>query len=92
MEKENFEFNIDVEVTTWYRNRFSVKATSLEEATALVTEAFNRGSFDEVTMLDKFNDDTETVILHDTTDATGRAQLYTLDGIHGDTFLAEYDD
>lgn len=80
MKEGEFEFYVDEAVTTWYRRRFSVNATSLEEATALVTEAFKRGGFDEIPMLDEYNDDSESEILYEATEYTGKEQLYTQDG------------
>jgi len=88
MEKETFEFYVDEEITTWYRHSFSVNATSLEEATALVTEAFKRGGFDEIPMLDEYNDDSESEILYEATESTGKEQLYTWPD---DALLAELD-
>ena len=85
MEKENFEFCIDEPANVWHRHRFSVKATSLEEATALVTETFNRGGFDEILNLDECNGNWDSEFLYDTMESTGLQQLYTEDG----TFICE---
>jgi hypothetical protein len=79
MEKERFEFYIDEQVTTWYRNRFSIEATSVEEATALVTEAFKQGGSEGIPMLNEYCDDSESEILYDATETTGKEQLYSWD-------------
>ena len=106
MEKETFEFYVDEQVTTWYRHRFSIDATSLEEANTRVTEAFKRGGFDEIQTLDEYNDDSDSEILYEATETTGKEQLYTTPFAQpvntytknkseqlwrGDTFLAEID-
>lgn len=77
MEKENFEFYLDKEVATFYRHRFSVKATSLEEATTLVTETLERGGLDEMEMLGYCNPDDFRL---ETTEYDIKRVLYTEDG------------
>ena len=80
MEKENFEFYVDEPANVWHRYRFSVKATSLEEATALLTETFKRGGFDEIQNLDECNGYWDSEFLYDTMESTGKQVLYTEDG------------
>ena len=79
MEKERFEFNIDEQITTWYRTRFSIEASSMEEAVALAKQAFAEGGMEGIQMLDEYCDDAESIMMDDVVDFTGRAELYSYD-------------
>ena len=79
MEKERFEFNVDEQITTWYRTRFSIEANSMEEAIALAKKTVGEGGMEAIQMLDEYCDDAETHMLDDVVDFTGRAELYSYD-------------
>jgi hypothetical protein len=80
MEPQRFEFNVDEQITTWYRTRFSIEASSMEEAVALAKKAFAEGGMEGIQMLDEYCDgDAETRMLDDVVDYTGKAELYSYD-------------
>jgi hypothetical protein len=79
MEKERFEFNVDEQITTWYRTRFSIEANSMEEAIALAKKTVGEGGMEAIQMLDEYCDDAESIMMDDVVDFTGRAELYSYD-------------
>jgi hypothetical protein len=85
MEKKTFEFYVDVETPTWWRYRYAIEASSEEEATALVKEAFKSGGFDEIGCLDESVEDFDGEYLYGELHDTGVQQLYTEDG----TFISQ---
>jgi len=86
MEKETFEFYVDVETSTWWRYHYAIEASSEEEATALVKEAFKSGGFNEIGYLDESVEDFGGgEILYGEQHDTGVQQLYTEDG----TFISQ---
>ena len=40
---EEFDFNLDMKVTMWRREKFSIKAKSIEEASKMAVEAIKDG-------------------------------------------------
>jgi nicotinate-nucleotide pyrophosphorylase len=45
---EEFNFNLDQKVTTWYRTNFEVEAESLEEAQKKAIQLYESGKLDNI--------------------------------------------
>jgi len=74
MEKETFMFYDYVEVTTLTSYCYAIEAASLEEATALITEAYKRG---KIARLDEWNVDLfDADILRETTNSQKLCTVY----------------
>jgi nicotinate-nucleotide pyrophosphorylase len=75
---ENFYFNLDQKVTTWYRTNFEVEAETLEEAKQKAIQLYESGKLDNISW--EQIDDTIEIMTIENNGNCSTAEIYTDDG------------